>query len=169
MEEIWKSIPRYSGYAEASNFGRIKILDSFHKRKDRILEGHKIKNYLGVIIYINCIPHFETIHYLILEAFTDPKEYKLYAKHIDGDNLNNYPSNLEWSSVRAKLCKPEFKIYQFDLNMNFIKEWSGIKDVCKSLNLNRGNMISHLNNRKWHKTCCGFIFKKERNISKDGT
>lgn len=48
-------------------------------------------------------------------------------------------------------------IIQYDLNSNFIKEWSSIREASKNLNLNESSISQHLGGKQ--KTSGGFIWK----------
>lgn len=67
---------------------------------------------------------------------------------------------------RSKLSKPVMiekygkDIIQYDLDNNFIKEWKGIKEVARSLNIKPPNLTACLNNRQ--KTSGGFIWKYKK-------
>lgn len=64
---------------------------------------------------------------------------------------------------RSKLSKPVMiekygkEIIQYDLNNNLIKEWKGIKQAARTLNIKPPNLSATLNGRQ--KTCGGFIWK----------
>lgn len=52
------------------------------------------------------------------------------------------------------------KIYQYDLDMNFIKEWNSAHDAAKSLKLSQGNISTVANNKR--KKCGNYIWSYER-------
>lgn len=45
---------------------------------------------------------FRLVHQLVLEAFVGPRPtgYRTEARHLDGNRLNNVPSNLAWGTPR---------------------------------------------------------------------
>lgn len=158
-EEIWKDIPRYIGYYQASNLGRIRALESIYKNKIRIINGyfHKSGTHYCSILICNK-KYVEVVAYLILEAFSSPKDYKKYIKHIDGNPSNNNLLNLSWSNKRTS--RPPIIINQFDLSNNFIKQWQGLEYMCEQLKLSISSVSKLINNKGKCKTCGGFIFKK---------
>ena len=80
-KEIWKPIPRYYGYYEASNLGRIRSYYTGYG-KIKILKPNKTTyRTSSVQLYVNYIRTVELIHYLVLESFTDPKDYKLFLTY----------------------------------------------------------------------------------------
>lgn len=99
-EEIFKPIPEYEGFYEASNFGRIKSLPRGKKGKSKILKQTKIV-YYTVDLCKNGIIKRYLVHRLIAKTFLENKENKENKKqvnHIDGNKLNNLLTNLEWAT-----------------------------------------------------------------------
>lgn len=76
---------------------------------------------------------------------------------------NQWLENRQKLIERSKLSKPVMikkygkEIIQYDLNGNFIKEWKGIKEAARTLNIKPPNLSATLNGRQ--KTCGGFIWK----------
>jgi hypothetical protein len=106
MDEIWKDIPGYEGYYQASNFGNIKSVDRIIKhtrckkmhRNETILKQHRsIRNgYMHVSLCVGNIAKTKRVHRLILSAFKPTNNKKMQCNHIDGDKTNNNINNLEW-------------------------------------------------------------------------
>lgn len=79
MEEVWKSIPEFEGYYEASSLGRIRSLDVIQTapkggkwvKKGRILKPRVINDFghLGVKLSVNGVKYDRTVHYLVATAF----------------------------------------------------------------------------------------------------
>lgn len=102
MEEIWKDIPEYEGFYQASNKGRIKSLSrtvkSRNKRiiKERILKlTKKTDGYITVgLSKLGKIKSFG-VHRLVAYAFIQyPIELPLEVCHNDGTRDNNVLENL---------------------------------------------------------------------------
>ena len=109
------------------------------------------------------------------------KEYGLkvdsttYSKSIQGYSIEKVSkagkasSKKQWSEnrqeliERSKLSKPVMiekygkEILQYHLDGKFIKEWKGIKEAARTLNIKQSNLSATLNGRQ--KTCAGFIWK----------
>ena len=65
---------------------------SLHKRR-RVRGSKNSKGYLQ-------LPNKLLFHRVVAEAWCDGKsEQAPHVNHIDGDKLNNHPSNLEWCSA----------------------------------------------------------------------
>jgi hypothetical protein len=98
-----------------------------------------------------------------------------YSKSIQGYSVDKVSkagkssATKQWSENReelinrSKLSKPILikkygkVILQFDLNDNFLKEWKGIKEAARTLNIKPPNLSATLNGRQ--KTCGGYIWK----------
>ncbi len=71
--------------------------------------------------------------------------------------------NREELIKRSKLSKPIMiekygqEIIQYDLDGNFIKEWKGMKEAARTLNIKPPNLTATLKGRQ--KTCGGFLWK----------
>ena len=109
------------------------------------------------------------------------KEYGLkvdnttYSKSIQGYSLDKvskagkasatkqWLENREELINRSKLSKPimiekyGLEILQYDINGNFIKEWKGMKEAARILNIKPPNLTACLKGRQ--KTCGGFMWK----------
>lgn len=102
-------------------------------------------------------------------------DYNTYSKSIQGYSiekvkkagsvsakkrwLKNREKELEKGILGNEIVKEKYSktIIQYDLNGNFIKEWKGIKETAKTLNIKPPNLSACLNGRQ--KTCGGFIWK----------
>jgi len=110
--EVWKSIPGYEGYYEASSFGRIRSLDRLvnHNyggkalKKGRILAKRINGNgYYDCGLCVNQKLRVIQVHVLVCMAFYPNPERKGTVNHKDLDKLNNYASNLEWATHKENV------------------------------------------------------------------
>lgn len=89
-EEIWKDIPGYEEYYEASNTGLIR-------RKSYIMKCRITKDgYPAITLCGGGKQKSKTIHRIIAELFVENPENKPQVNHKDGIKQNAFASNLEW-------------------------------------------------------------------------
>lgn len=112
LTEIWKDIPSYEGYYQASTLGHIRSSDRLiHKKENRRgtlidvsqpLKGRILKpslgthGYLGVGLSKNGKRETHTVHSLISRTFLEKPEGKYEVSHKNGNRLDNRLSNLQW-------------------------------------------------------------------------
>ena len=97
MPEIWKPVLHYEEEYEVSNKGRVRRI-GIRKgaRVGRILaKAYTARGYLMTTLWKNNVSRSYTIHILVARAFVEG-DHSLTVDHIDGNKLNNDPSNLEW-------------------------------------------------------------------------
>lgn len=105
MEEIWKPVVGYEGRYEVSSLGRIKSLARQdirgNNRVERIRKPVKPNGrYITVYLSADSKIHRRTLHSIIAEAFIGPRPEGMSIDHIDGDKINNNPTNLEYVTPR---------------------------------------------------------------------
>lgn len=109
MKEIWKSIPGYEGFYEASDLGNIKSLERKYRRpgnriiRERILKPNATKKgYYRVELYLLGRKKF-SVHRLVMLAFKG--ESNLQVDHINGIRDDNRLINLEYVTNRENICR----------------------------------------------------------------
>lgn len=107
MTERWRPVVDWEGLYEVSDQGQVRSLDRVVVRSNgrtqpihgRVLRsGANAKGYL----YLNLKdgPRRKTapVHRLVAEAWHGPCPEDLQCRHLDGNKLNNNPSNLKWGT-----------------------------------------------------------------------
>lgn len=158
-EEIWKDIPGFEGFYQASYSGKIRSVDrttisndTIHKQRHTFRKGRILKTSITKLGYVICYPSIEsekltsTVHKLVALAWIpNPNNYS-ELNHIDTDKLNNSVPNLEWcdrghnmrhahANGLVKIKKRgENKIakpvYQFSYDGFFIAEYACVMDAA---------------------------------------
>lgn len=97
-EEQWKRIPGWEFY-EASTLGRIR---SFYKKTTpRILRGPADKNGYAVVSLTNKSTRKSfKVHVLVAATFIGERPEGFQVRHLDGNKLNNKPTNLAYGSAK---------------------------------------------------------------------
>ena len=169
--EIWKDYKDYEGLYQASNFGRMRSLDTYRKDrngsvkfyKGRILKPVTVGNgYLKVNLYKNNKQKTYLVHRIIAETFLPNPDNLPLINHKDEQKDNNIVSNLEWCDAkynnaygtRTERCsKP---VLQYTLDGQFVREWESTAE-CGRNGFNQGNVVACCQGKlKKHK---GFIWK----------
>lgn len=110
-EEIWKPIPGYEGYYEASSLGEIRSVDRVKmlfgvnpvEMKGRTLRQkiNKSTGYRMVILGVDGRRDTKTVHRLVAKTWIPNPCSFGDVNHKDGNKNNNSCKNLEWCT-RAK-------------------------------------------------------------------
>jgi|SRR6267378_983651 len=108
--EHWKPIPRYVGWYEVSNAGRVRSVDrwiNFSDGRRRFYRGQLRAlyedwfGYKKVTLQKNGNNKRAHVHHLVALAFIGPRPRGADICHSDGDHLNNVPSNLRYDTRKA--------------------------------------------------------------------
>ena len=135
MEEIWKDIPNYEGYYQASNLGRIKSLSRIVLRKgkypfmskEKVLKPALIPlGYYQIVLHKNGIKKGKSIHSLVAESFLNhkPNGHKLVVNHKNFNREDNRVENLEIITNRENTNKKHIKSSSKYVGVYFYKRVS---------------------------------------------
>lgn len=158
-EEIWKDIPNYEGYYQASNMGRIASIRSGFKIRSCVRNP---SGYLQVGFRINGKIKTYLVHVLIAKTFLENSDNKDQVDHINNIKYDNRLSNLQWTT-RSENMKNNYlrgttslqklrergkKVELFTKNGESLGVFSKIKDAAEFLNTSAGNVSSLCNPQK---------------------
>lgn len=107
-----------------------------------------------------------SVHLLVWRAFVGEIPEKMQIDHIDGNHSNNNLDNLRLVSQRENMLnsyanghKGQVKIYQYDLDGNFIQTYATIIDAAKAAGVTFA-AVKDASNRKG--TCAGYYWLREQ-------
>lgn len=109
--EVWKPIPGWEQYYEASTHGRIRSLDRFtihsnghpYRRKGRILKAWLLPNsgHHCVSLYADNKRTKFLVHRLVLTTFVGEPPEGTEGCHNNGNPADNRLENLRWDTKKA--------------------------------------------------------------------
>lgn len=143
MNEIWKEIPGYEGLYKMSSKLRVyDIKNDCFKEPDerfgylciRLTKGKVRTTYkFSKVVALTFVPIPDDLKNVPLK--------KLDAHHIDGNRLNNDPSNLMFVTHAKHMEIHKAKtVYQYNLNGGFIKQWVSAKEIERELGYSHNNI-----------------------------
>lgn len=153
MQEIFKDVPKYEGFYQISNLGRVKSLSKYITRattnyytKEKILIN-KIdgSGYLFVCFCVNQDRKYFKIHKLVAMAFLNhipDGTQKIVVDHIDNNKLNNRLDNLQLLTQRQNSSKNHKNKTSKYVGVSLVKNnrWrSSVTHKGKSVNLGEYN------------------------------
>lgn len=107
--EIWKPVPGYEGYYEASNLGRVRSVDRLIKsrppgialRRGKLLVQFKNDplGHLGVKLSRDGKSRTQFVHRIIMETFVGPLPEGMCVCHGPAGITDNRLSNLRYDTV----------------------------------------------------------------------
>ena len=168
-KQIWKDIPGYEGKYQVSNLGNVKSLNYKRSGKEKLLTPYQKPNgYMTISLWNNNRGHTEYIHRLVANAFIDNPDNLPEVNHKDENKQNNSVENLEWCGSKYNMNYGEGAhkksaenhkkpVYQYDLQGNFIKEWSSATDIHRVLGYSNSNIARCC--RGVSKTSHGYIWR----------
>lgn len=101
LMEVWKDIPPYVGYYQASSNGRIRRINP--RYGNGILAQVPVKTYLHAHLCVNAKRKLEKVHRLVAMAFHRLPVDGEQVNHKDGNKQNNIPDNIEWVTCRRNI------------------------------------------------------------------
>lgn len=143
--EVWKDIPDFEGYYQASNIGRIRSVDRYVNDRwgnKRLLKGQIIKpqfdkdGYLRLNLNKQCKKIPKRINRIVAEAFIPNPNNLPQVNHKDENKLNNRVSNLEWCSVMYNNLYGSRKVPRvnmYTLEGKLLNTFNSIREAARSI------------------------------------
>lgn len=175
--EIWKDVPGFEGYYQASNKGRIKSLDRYiqYPTYKRIFYGRILQQFQEKGGYTSCSPLVNDVkkmrarcHRVIAMAFIPNPNGLSHVNHINGCKYDNRPDNLEWCTplqntqhaIRTGLLDVRIKIYEYDTSGKFTREWGSITDAAKFYHRTPATIVYNM--KSGSEPCAGRYFRYDK-------
>lgn len=168
--ELWKFIPGYEHYYQASTSGKIKSLKRYvHQsngitriQNERILKQRKDKDgYLTVELNKNGKRKFCRVNRLIALTFipNDDPIHKTQVNHINEfEKNNNNINNLEWCTPKEntnygtrteRMSKSQSRpVFQYSKEYKLIKKWDSFSQAERKLGINHSNIVACCNRKR---------------------
>ena len=134
MKEIWRNVKGYEELYEVSNLGGVRKYRGKLIRMNKNCQVTLIKDKIGSSLLVRR---------LVADAFLENENNYKYVTHLDGNNMNNELSNLEWSDkiqpYRKNLC---------ERYVNYIKENVenlSISELASMFSVNERTIKMYLN------------------------
>lgn len=156
----WKEIKGYENLYEISTDGQIRNMGT-----DKIIKQHIRNGYKSTSLYKNKKSNTKNVHRLMGFTFLELTVDK-QINHMDGNKINNKLNNLEVVTAKGNtkhakdtgLFKHHVKkVSQFDMDGNFVKEFSSIKDAEKETGVCNKHISTVCRGRR--NSTGGFIWK----------
>ena len=175
MEELWKDIPGFEGYYQASNLGRVKSLDRYVNSRypgSKMLKKGKIlspkvsnKGYLETTLMIEGKCFYKRIHQLIALTFLPNPNNYLQINHINEVKTDNRVENLEWCTAQQNIeayTTQRNIVYQYSLKGKLIKVWNSLTRAAEYVSGDKTGIhhccVGYLSNGNPKKTYLGYIW-----------
>ena len=173
LEKKWKKIviDNQETFYSVSNYGEIR-----NDSTGTLLAGTIANNGYRMVHLRYRVDKVLSVHRLVMKAFSPREDMdELQINHIDGNKINNYIENLEWSTALENmrhsylnhLQKYEMKpCYQYDLEGNFIREFQNSNEAAKELGCDHTNIWRCVTDQQQHYKTWQFKSYKADKISK---
>ena len=181
MEEIWRDIPEFKGYYQASNLGRIKSLFRIvytARRRIYVFDSRILKQktdaygYSVVNLSVDGVAKTRKVHRLVWSAFNGDIPKGMVINHINEIKTDNNLENLNLMSVKENNCwgtriqrvserqtngKKSKPLNQFSLDGSFIKYFPSAGEVERQLGFGRSNISNCCNGK--YKQAYGYTWQ----------
>lgn len=157
---MWKPIPGFEGWYEASHRGQIRSVDrmiTFSDGRVRFYEGRVLAQYEDgfgykkVTLKMNGEWQRVHVHVLVAAAFSGPRPKGLQVRHFNGNPVQNTPGNLRYGTSKENHAdtKRHGRVRRFrkltDRQVQAIRNARG-KATCRELAERYGTSPAHVCN-----------------------
>lgn len=170
--EIWKDIKGFDGLYQISNLGNVKSLKRKYRKNEIFIKKYENKNgYIFVVLSKNNISKNFLVHRLVAKAFIPNPNNYIEINHKNEIKDDNRVENLEWCTRKYNINYNNLnkrinrinrkdlskRVYQYDLDNNFIKKWESVMEIQRQLKY-YSSAISECCNGK-RRIAYGYIWK----------
>lgn len=153
QDEKWKKFPlkNLNNIYMVSNYGRLK------NDKNKILKPALRSGYYSYSLNVDGKNKGFKIHRLVAKLFVKNDDHdRNVVNHIDGNKLNNYYKNLEWTTLQQNnqhamdtglIKKTVRKVGQYK-NNKLIKEFETLSQAAKEIGVNTGRIVEVCKGRR---------------------
>ena len=148
--EVWKDIPGWEGFYQASTMGRVKSTShlscSGKLLKNRIIRQNVYgRGYLNARLYRNGKSHSFPVARLVAFTFIPNPENKPTVDHINNIKFDNRVENLRWATYHENMSNP-ISVRRRKEMMRGVSFWQQSKSQPrKGLDNNRAHSIVGIN------------------------
>lgn len=157
MEELWKAVPGWEGFYEASSLGRVRSIDrtvmtrkhgpTFYRGRLLSLKGSKSGYQIVTFTKPGQKPICKNIHSVILETFVGPPPEGMECCHGPGGAQDNRLVNLRWDTRKenaADYHRRGFTQRGLDPDLISSEREFSLRDWRSSLEWTQARAASHL-------------------------
>ena len=170
MEEIWKEVPGWEGYYEASNLGNIRRMKNQRMLKPKTNKG----GYLYVGLTRNNKTQWFFVHRLIASAFLPNPGNLPFINHKSEVKTDNSLANLEWCdtkynnnygtrneriSERNKATSNKKAVQQCDMDGNVLAVYESQKEAERATGIAQRNISNCCRGLEHHLSVGGYKWK----------
>lgn len=166
-QENWKRVPlkSFKNNYFVSNYGNIKNAKTGYVLKLQIKNNYKYCS-------LSCKTKEQKfrVHRLVALAFVENLDWDInnIVNHIDGDKINNYYANLEWTTTKGNnkhaadnnlITKTKRRVCQYDLKGKLLKTYDTVSQAHEEANVSFGSIVGACKNNRRNGVACGFIWR----------
>lgn len=98
MSEEWRPVLGFEGSYEVSSLGRVASLPKPNRPGRRIRATRVSDGYADLKLWARGVSVHRKVSTMVAEAFHGPRPAGMLVRHLDGNRLNDRPTNLKWGT-----------------------------------------------------------------------